>query len=732
MTKTGSGLVDPPGFFERIGNAFQALAGKKSVPNFDPYFMMPSTFGGILGGNSIQQFPGTRHPIVYSCCRSIVDPYNQIPHELYKVDLQGQPKPNETPSLDNPILRLMASPNPFLSGTNFFEAIWWCLLLPTLRTPGGQAFVVGGRPCNFRKGELPEELWVFSDNVMTPRLDSRGVLVGWKLSVGQGQLQFTQDYTNEEVIRVNLYNPDDMTKGLSPLYATMLNVTQDAKAAEYNTRFFDNNASVSGVITPKERLDEQQLKILKRMVDEKVSGTANAGSTWILPFAAEYDQLALSQVDMAYGEMIKNNTERIIACYGLNKYALGMYEDINNATAKTAKKQVWDDAILPRARLIWRELNDSWIRFTGDKNMRLRGDLTKVEALQEGRSEKIKDAKTLWEMGVPAAEALRSVEFSIDTKKYPWLEEEPKQPSMFGDAPAKEEAPAKFLEIFRREAVALPETQKTVPAPSPIITVKTDEREKKSEEYTQKLFIPGEKALLPVVHRFLNGQRNRFLDRVDELFSKTVDVKKLKDSDFLLEAKPELNAIITAFSPSLMQQAKRTLAQVRLELKKVQKLDADATEEEIRAYLKKRLLSLSEVNATTFDGVEDDVSEILANGIKNELSPAELKKELKSGIERYFEDTRRGGAMTIARTETAVISSGIRFEAFEAAGIEKHEWLSAKDDRVRETHAKEDGHVVKVGDEFPATHLHYPSDPEGDASEVINCRCVALPVEESE
>jgi hypothetical protein len=43
---------------------------------------------------------------------------------------------------------------------------------------------------------------------------------------------------------------------------------------------------------------------------------------------------------MAYEVMTKTNTERIIGCYGVNKYALGMYEDINYATSKTAKKQV--------------------------------------------------------------------------------------------------------------------------------------------------------------------------------------------------------------------------------------------------------------------------------------------------------------------------------------------------------------------------------------------------------
>ena len=56
------------------------------------------------------------------------------------------------------------------------------------------------------------------------------------------------------------------------------------------------------------------------------------------------------------------------------------------------------------------------------------------------------------------------------------------------------------------------------------------------------------------------------------------------------------------------------------------------------------------------------------------------------------------------------------------------QWLSARDEDVRESHVSEDGHVVKIGEPFPTTGLQFPSDPGGPPEEVINCRCVVLPV----
>jgi uncharacterized protein with gpF-like domain len=61
-------------------------------------------------------------------------------------------------------------------------------------------------------------------------------------------------------------------------------------------------------------------------------------------------------------------------------------------------------------------------------------------------------------------------------------------------------------------------------------------------------------------------------------------------------------------------------------------------------------------------------------------------------------------------------------------GVPKHEWLSSRDTAVRESHASEDGTVVRIGEKFPHTGLEFPQSPDGPPEEVINCRCIATPV----
>jgi SPP1 gp7 family putative phage head morphogenesis protein len=127
--------------------------------------------------------------------------------------------------------------------------------------------------------------------------------------------------------------------------------------------------------------------------------------------------------------------------------------------------------------------------------------------------------------------------------------------------------------------------------------------------------------------------------------------------------------------------------------------------------------------------VEKRLAYTLSKGVEDALTMQEMSKVISDDIFDVYQGRLKHTGM-IARTETATVTSGVRYEVFQTNNIEKQEWLTAKDSRVRESHMEEDGNIVNVGEPFPVTHLHYPSEDGGPAEEVISCRCVALPVEE--
>ena len=88
-------------------------------------------------------------------------------------------------------------------------------------------------------------------------------------------------------------------------------------------------------------------------------------------------------------------------------------------------------------------------------------------------------------------------------------------------------------------------------------------------------------------------------------------------------------------------------------------------------------------------------------------------------------------ARTIARTEThAAATAGTDFAAKTVQDINPgitmmREWVAIEDSRTRQDHKDADGQVVGMDDPFTVgdSDLMRPGDPDGDPSEVINCRC---------
>ena len=80
----------------------------------------------------------------------------------------------------------------------------------------------------------------------------------------------------------------------------------------------------------------------------------------------------------------------------------------------------------------------------------------------------------------------------------------------------------------------------------------------------------------------------------------------------------------------------------------------------------------------------------------------------------------------IARTETHGAANYGADGAARATGLKlRKEWVSAEDERTRESHRLADGETVGMDQAFnvDGERLMYPGDPSASAGNVINCRC---------
>ena len=122
---------------------------------------------------------------------------------------------------------------------------------------------------------------------------------------------------------------------------------------------------------------------------------------------------------------------------------------------------------------------------------------------------------------------------------------------------------------------------------------------------------------------------------------------------------------------------------------------------------------------------EQQINDTVESAIINGESIDKIAENLSDRLESINESS----AVRTARTATiSALNSGTLESFYEAQemGINiKKKWVATLDDRTRPSHQEIDGEIQELDDEF-SNGLQYPGDPDGDPSEVYNCRCTLV------
>lgn len=132
--------------------------------------------------------------------------------------------------------------------------------------------------------------------------------------------------------------------------------------------------------------------------------------------------------------------------------------------------------------------------------------------------------------------------------------------------------------------------------------------------------------------------------------------------------------------------------------------------------------------------VPDEVHATIMQTIHDGLEQGEGRRELMQRISTAFDEIGRGRAETIANTETAAAFNYAREKAMKKAGVTHKKWLHSMSPLIKEprpTHLEADGQIVPIDEPFDigGVPMLRPGDESAGPEEIINCHCVAIPVE---
>ena len=121
-----------------------------------------------------------------------------------------------------------------------------------------------------------------------------------------------------------------------------------------------------------------------------------------------------------------------------------------------------------------------------------------------------------------------------------------------------------------------------------------------------------------------------------------------------------------------------------------------------------------------------------ARRIRNELTAGIIQGESMGKIANRFYSvmgSNRKAVVRNARTAVTSAQNGGRMDAMRRAMEQgypaKKQWVSTMDERTRLSHILLGGETVDANKPF-SNGLMYPGDPDGDPSEVYNCRCTMV------
>lgn len=285
--------------------------------------------------------------VLQMAMRRIATDVSQVPWHLYQ-RIPGDAGPKGPPRrelFDHRLLRLWKQPCPMMTGSQFR----FCLQL-WLDLVGEGPIMVERIP-----GRLePKALWPMPPD-WVQELPTKEKPY-WTITIN-GHTFYPPA---GEVIW--LYDPDPLApygRGLGLARCLDDEIQQAEWMNKFNSGFFRNGAHPGAVIAL-EGVDKQVAEKLQRKWDEDTQGFWKAFKTAWVGGKATFHQMRSSHKDLDFNDGKRTNRDQVLATVNLQKFQVGITEDVNRATAQGSDYTHSKNLIKPRI-YYWGEVVELYV-----------------------------------------------------------------------------------------------------------------------------------------------------------------------------------------------------------------------------------------------------------------------------------------------------------------------------------------------------------------------------------
>jgi SPP1 gp7 family putative phage head morphogenesis protein len=521
------------------------------------------------------------------------------------------------------------------------------------------------------------------------------------------------------------YDPYNAFRGIGPAEIAARAASVGFQAERYSEAVMRSGGPGAFLVYRQEELSPETESQLQEKIDEAIHAPDRTGGLQVLTGDVDVVPNPATPKEMLTREALTESRDAICTVMGVPPPVIGIYDRATYNNISEAYRQFYTNV---RATLdVYAEtINILFIQRLEDYRLaeyRVSFDYSTVNYLRESEDDKIK---------LSADVAAKRVGLSFNDVA--------RLAGVRGELPAS------------GEEVAKADTEQVIDVDS------EDEeralssqaaREAYVEQYHARVTAPFERELGLGVMGWLRGYERAVIRRVrrfaeigpheDEktALSETRDRPNVTRELLTVEQIDELlganhrkwaQLLEAAASSALDGVYAAALADMAAELAVIQ---IPMTSPLVQSFLATQKIRLAEgVESTIAARVRGALLEVLSEastGTDLQAAVREVLPELTDELRRVF-GSKEARAATIARTEVSKAASNARARQMTEANVGAIEWLTMRDGHVRPAHIALDGQIRANGQEF-LPGLRWPHDENcQDASLVVNCRCIPLPV----
>jgi HK97 family phage portal protein len=688
-----------------------------------------------------------RSATVYSCVNLIAKSAASVQWKTYKRGRGGVW--NELP--DHPLTLLIEQPNPYMSQKDFIERMTHALYL------GGNSIFTKVRGT----GGAVVELWYLPQQNIKPVPDQKKFISHY-LYDAEG---VKREIKTQDILHQQFLNPLDLFWGIAPIRAAAEVIDTDSEAISWNRYSMQQRAISDGAFILDQHLNMDQWNEAREQIKAQHTGSENARNFWVLGAGAQWQPMSMSPAEMDFIESRKLNREEICSIFGVPPVMIGHYENATLANIETGRKIFWLDTIIPYLVDIRNSLNAALAREYG-LDIRLDFDTSTVEAIQANLQEKIQNAQSLFNMGVPFNEINKQLDLGFDEIEggdTGFLPSNLLPLEIAANPPAAQPA----------DPAADPNNADPNQPTDPNAPLDDPNKPKNEPEPKKSAGHAGSHKNVTQAQIDAELQRRAFHWKAIEQKRLPYDMAMTRKAAQIFDQMGETVAnayaagrdpakTIEGFTADWIKLFEKTYRNIfedvgAAELEDIldragykKGYEPDEIKGRIKDIVDQGVLKwITETAASKVTGVLEFTKQSIAAEIldleklyQQEGLSVHIDRVAKA-IKQKFKDFSRYRSYMIARTEVAGASNAANSKAQQVAQqkidptakriILKRQWISSRDERVRDSHTHMDGQTVGLQDPFyiytpdgskTDRTLQYPADYAADEpAETINCRC---------